>query len=109
MTAAELFLRAYPTIAAAVRVRARELTIRCRLPADERQDCEQSLLLGIFQALRQYDAKKSSINTFVDRVAKRKAISLVRERGALKYRRQQQWAAEIADLLIDTAWQPDIG
>ena len=106
MTAEDLFLRAYPAIAAAVRVRAREVVVRCRLPAHEREDCEQILLLAVFLALQRYDEEKSAVPTFVDRVSKRKALSMVRDRSANKFRVQEQWVSEIADLLVDTASDP---
>ena len=48
-------------------------------PAD-REDLEQEALLGLWSALRRYDASRASLRTFLERVADKCFASLLRRR-----------------------------
>jgi RNA polymerase sigma factor (sigma-70 family) len=67
-----------------IRVKARQLIRRPGFSRSDQGDVEQDLFLHVLSKFRQYDPKRSSLNTFVDRVVNSAAAMLVRERGRNK-------------------------
>jgi RNA polymerase sigma-70 factor (ECF subfamily) len=62
----------------AVQVRAAAAVATGRTPAADREDLEQEALLGLWMALRHYDASRASLRTFLERVADKRFASLLR-------------------------------
>ncbi len=72
--------QALPFALRAVQVRAAAAVASGRAPAADREDLEQEALLGLWMALRHYDASRASLRTFLDRVADKRFASLLRRR-----------------------------
>ena len=64
----------------AVQVRAAAAVATGRATAADRGDLEQEALLGLWMALRHYDASRASLRTFLERVADKRFASLLRRR-----------------------------
>ena len=74
------FERALPLALRAVQVRAAAAVATGRTLAADREDLEQEALLGLWRALRRYDASRASLRTFLERVADKRFASLLRHR-----------------------------
>ena len=74
------FESALPFALRAVQVRAAAAVATGRVTAADREDLEQEALLGLWMALRQYDASRASLRTFLERVADKRFASLLRRR-----------------------------
>jgi RNA polymerase sigma-70 factor (ECF subfamily) len=75
-----LFEQAYPLVRRAVQVRAAAAVATGRATAADREDLEQEAFLGLWTALRRYDASRASLRTFLERVADKRFASLMRRR-----------------------------
>jgi len=62
----------------AVQVRVAAAVVSGRAPAGDRDDLEQEALLGLWAAMRHYDASRASLRTFLERVADKRFASLMR-------------------------------
>jgi RNA polymerase sigma factor (sigma-70 family) len=71
------FEDAYPHICRAASVR---LAGVANLSKSDRQDLEQETLTAVWRALRHYDASRSSLRTFVEKVVSTRLASLFRRR-----------------------------
>jgi len=69
-----------PLALRAVQVRAAAAVASGRTPAADREDLEQEAFLGLWTALRRYDASRASLRTFLERVADKRFASLLRRR-----------------------------
>ena len=77
-----------PLALRAVQVRAAAAVATGRATAADRKELEQEALLGLWMALRRYDASRASLRTFLERVAdKRFATLMRRRRGSLTVER----------------------
>ena len=74
------FEPALPFALRAVQVRAAAAIASGRTPTADREDLEQETLLGLWMALRHYDASRASLRTFLERVADKRFASLLRRR-----------------------------
>jgi len=74
------FELALPLALRAVQVRAAAAVATGHATAADREDLEQEALLGLWMALRQYDASRASLRTFLERVADKRFASLLRRR-----------------------------
>ena len=74
------FERVLPLALRAVQVRAAAAVATGRTLAADREDLEQEALLGLWMALRRYDASRASLRTFLERVADKRFASLLRRR-----------------------------
>ncbi len=74
------FEPALPLALRAVQVRAAAAVAAGRAPAADREDLEQEALLGLWMALRHYDASRASLRTFIERVADKRFASVLRRR-----------------------------
>ena len=82
------FHHALPLALRAVQVRAAAAVATGRATAADRKDLEQEALLGLWMALRRYDASRASLRTFLERVADKRFASLLRRRrGSLTVER----------------------
>ncbi len=72
--------QALPLALRAVQVRAAAAVATGRVAAADREDLEQEALLGLWTALRHYDASRASLRTFLERVADKRFASLLRRR-----------------------------
>ena len=82
------FEPALPFALRAVQVRAAAAVATGRATAADREDLEQQALLGLWMALRHYDASRASLRTFLERVADKRFASLLRRRrGSLTVER----------------------
>lgn len=70
-----------PLALRAVQVRGAAAVATGRAPAADREDLEQEALLGLWMALRHYDASRASLRTFLERVADKRFASLLRRRS----------------------------
>jgi RNA polymerase sigma-70 factor (ECF subfamily) len=64
----------------AVQVRGAAAVASGRATVADREDLEQEALLGLWMALRHYDASRASLRTFLERVADKRFASLLRRR-----------------------------
>jgi len=71
---------ALPLAVRAVQVRGAAAVATGRVAAADREDLEQEALVGLWMALRHYDASRSSLRTFLERVADKRFASLLRRR-----------------------------
>ena len=71
---------ALPFALRAVQVRGAAAVATGRATAADREDLEQEALLGLWMALRRYDASRASLRTFLERVADKRFASLLRRR-----------------------------
>jgi len=74
------FDHALPLALRAVQVRAAAAVATGRATAADREDLEQEALLGLWMALRHYDASRASLRTFLERVADKRFATLMRRR-----------------------------
>jgi RNA polymerase sigma-70 factor (ECF subfamily) len=74
------FDKAFPLALRAVQVRGAAAVATGRATAADREDLEQQALLGLWMALRHYDASRASLRTFLERVADKRFASLLRRR-----------------------------
>jgi RNA polymerase sigma-70 factor (ECF subfamily) len=74
------FELALPFAMRAVQVRGTAAVASGRVTAADREDLEQEALLGLWMALRHYDASRASLRTFLERVADKRFASLLRRR-----------------------------
>jgi RNA polymerase sigma-70 factor (ECF subfamily) len=81
------FDKAFPLALRAVQVRGAAAVATGRATAADRKDLEQEALLGLWMALRRYDASRASLRTFLERVADKRFASLMRRRGSLTVER----------------------
>jgi RNA polymerase sigma-70 factor (ECF subfamily) len=72
--------QALPFALRAVQVRGAAAVATGRAAAADREDLEQEALLGLWMALRHYDASRASLRTFLERVADKRFASLLRRR-----------------------------
>lgn len=72
--------QALPYALRAVQVRGAAAVATGRVAAADREDLEQEALLGLWMALRHYDASRASLRTFLERVADKRFASLLRRR-----------------------------
>ncbi len=72
------FEPALPLAVRAVQVRAAVAVAAGKVPGVDREDLEQEALLGLWVALRHYDASRASLRTFLERVADKRFASLLR-------------------------------
>lgn len=72
-----------------IKHKAKQLVGRFGLTSSDRPDIEQDLALHLIEHMDQFDPRRSSQNTFVDRITHRRIISLLRQRFAQRrdYRR----------------------
>ena len=81
------FDKAFPLALRAVQVRGAAAVATGRATAADREDLEQQALLGLWMALRHYDASRASLRTFLERVADKRFATLMRRRGSLTVER----------------------
>jgi len=82
------FHHALPLALRAVQVRAAAAVATGRATAADREDLEQEAFLGLWMALRRYDASRASLRTFLEHVADKRFASLLRRRrGSLTVER----------------------
>ena len=74
------FEPALPFAMRAVQVRGAAAVAAGRAAAADREDLEQEALVGLWMALRHYDASRASLRTFLERVADKRFASLLRRR-----------------------------
>ena len=74
------FDKAFPLALRAVQVRSAAAVATGRATAADREDLEQETLLGLWMALRHYDASRASLRTFLERVADKRFATLMRRR-----------------------------
>lgn len=67
-----------------VRAHAQRLSRSKALPALETEDIEQELVLHVLRRLRDFDPKRASFATFVDRIVRHRAVALHAESRTLK-------------------------
>jgi RNA polymerase sigma-70 factor (ECF subfamily) len=72
------FDQALPLALRAVQVRGAAAVATGRATAADREDVEQEALLGLWMALRHYDASRAGLRTFLERVADNRFASLLR-------------------------------
>lgn len=72
--------QALPYALRAVQVRGAAAVATGQAAAADREDLEQEALLGLWMALRHYDASRASLRTFLERVADKRFASLLRRR-----------------------------
>ncbi len=72
------FEPALPFAMRAVQVRAAAAVATGRVTVADREDLEQEAFLGLWMALRHYDASRASLRTFLERVADKRFASLLR-------------------------------
>mgnify|MGYP001167379751 CR=1 FL=1 len=72
--------QALPMAMRAVQVRGAAAVASGRATAADREDLEQEALLGLWMALRHFDASRASLRTFLERVADKRFASLLRRR-----------------------------
>ena len=72
--------QALPLAMRAVQVRGAAAVATGRVTAADREDIEQEAFLGLWMALRHYDASRASLRTFLERVADKRFASLLRRR-----------------------------
>ena len=72
------FEPASPFAMRAVQVRGAAAVATGRVTAADREDLEQEALLALWMALRHYDASRASLRTFLERVADKRFVSLLR-------------------------------
>ncbi len=72
--------QALPYALRAVQVRGAAAVATGRAIAADREDLEQEAHLGLWMALRHYDASRASLRTFLERVADKRFASLLRRR-----------------------------
>ena len=75
-----VFDQALPLALRAVQVRVAAAVGTGRATAADREDLEQDALLGLWMALRRYDASRASLRTFLERVADKRFASALRRR-----------------------------
>lgn len=71
-----------PYIKKLVECKARGLVGKAGYTRDDLADIEQEMFLDLLKRMRNFDAAKSTLNTFADRVVSRKACDLLRHRQA---------------------------
>jgi len=71
---------ALPLALRAVQVRGAATVAAGWATAADREDLEQEAVLGLWMALRHYDASRASLRTFLERVADKRFASLLRRR-----------------------------
>jgi RNA polymerase sigma-70 factor (ECF subfamily) len=72
--------QALPLAVRAVQVRGAAAVASGRVTPADREDLEQEALVGLWMALRRYNASRASIRTFLERVADKRFASLLRRR-----------------------------
>lgn len=72
--------QALPFALRVVQVRAASAVATGRVTPADREDLEQEALLGLWTALRHYDASRARLRTFLERVADKRFASLLRRR-----------------------------
>ncbi len=72
--------QALPMAMRAVQVRGAAAVATGRATAADREDLEQEAVVGLWMALRHYDASRASLRTFLERVADKRFASLLRRR-----------------------------
>src|SRR5579885_3845737 len=72
--------QALPFAMRAVQVRGAPAVASGRVTPADREDLEQEALLGLWMALRHYDASRASLRTFLERVADKRFATLMRRR-----------------------------
>jgi RNA polymerase sigma-70 factor (ECF subfamily) len=72
--------QALPLAMRAVQVRGAAAVASGRVTPADREDLEQEALLGLWLALRRYDASRASLRTFLECVADKRFASLLRRR-----------------------------
>jgi RNA polymerase sigma factor (sigma-70 family) len=75
-----LFERAYPPARRAARVRAAAAVARGAIPADDREDVEQEVIICVWQALSKYDPARAGLRTFIELVVRTQLTSMLRSR-----------------------------
>lgn len=80
------FGSAYPQARRAAEVLAGAAISAGRVRRDDREDLIQDALLGLWRELPRYDADRSSLGTFADRIVSSKVASSIRDRQAAKRR-----------------------
>lgn len=72
-----------------IRLKAWQLVGKYGFTRSDREDIEQDLALHVIEHMGQFDPKRSSRSTFVDRIVNRRIISILRQRFAQRrdYRR----------------------
>jgi RNA polymerase sigma factor (sigma-70 family) len=83
-----LFAMAYPLIQRAARARSTRFLDALRAFALDPSDLEQEIALAVLTALLDFDASRSSLATYVDRVAEFKTRSILRKTSTKKRRRK---------------------
>jgi len=73
--------QALPLALRAVQVRAAAAVASGQVTAADREDLEQEALMGLWPALRRYDASRASLRTFLERVADKRFASMMRRRS----------------------------
>ena len=95
----DLFAVAYPLIQRAARARSARFLDPLRAFALDASDLEQEIMLAVLTALLDFDDSRSSLATFVDRVAESKTRSILRKTTAKK-RRQKDLSIPARDPLF---------
>jgi len=72
--------QALPFAMRAVQVRGAAAVASGRVTPADREDLEQEAFLGLWMALRHYDASRASLRTFLERAADKRFASLLRRR-----------------------------
>jgi RNA polymerase sigma-70 factor (ECF subfamily) len=87
-----------------IRVKARQLVRRPEFTACESEDLEQEIALRILAQLQRFDPSRSSIKTFISRVANSAVAMLIRDRGRIKRNGGEGVQIESLEKSVD---QPD--
>ena len=87
-----------------IRVKARQLVRRPEFAVAEAEDLEQELTLRILTQLKHFDPARSSINTFIARVANSAVAMLIRDSGRKKRNGGGGTQIESLEKMVD---QPD--
>lgn len=83
-----LLAEAYPLVQRAARVRSGRLLSALRAAALDPSDLEQEIMLAVLTALLDFDDRRSSLATYVDRIAESKTTSVLRKTAAKKRSRK---------------------
>ena len=75
---------ATPRVQQLIRAKARRIARHAGFRRSDRPDLEQELALHVLKQARRYDARRASVNTFIDRVVNSAVAMILRERSRLK-------------------------
>ena len=96
----------HPTIVRSVQTQARSLFRSNAIPRMDIEDLEQELMLHVHRRLPDFDQKRASLTTFVDRIVRNHAATLIKVAKAEKRgsKTETVWLNE--PVVIDTQHEP---